>query len=66
MIRGSLVCIATLSLTCLATVVLGAGDNLAESKRHPELVPFCPPLGNLDLFPRWPFACCSRSDEPTG
>jgi len=66
MFRGRLVCVATLLLTCLATVVLDADDNVAESKRHPELVPFCPPLGNLDLFPRWPFACCSRSDEPTG
>jgi TIGR03009 family protein len=63
MICGSPVCVASLFLTCLATVILGADDDLA--KRHPELVPFCPPLGNLDLYPHWPFAYCSRSDEST-
>ena len=66
MSRGGLVCVGTLLLTCLATIVLGADDELAESKRHPELVPFFPPLGNLDRFPPWPFGCCSQSHEPTG
>jgi len=66
MSRGGLVCVGILLLTCLATVVLGADDDLAESKRHPELVPFFPPLGNLEPFLRWPFSWCSRSHEPTG
>ena len=66
MIRNGRVGVGILLLTCLATVVLGADDDLAVSKRHPELVPFFPPLGNLDLFPRWPFGCCSQSHEPTG
>jgi TIGR03009 family protein len=66
MIRGRLACVAILSLTCLAAVTLSADADPAESKRHPELVPFFPPLGNLDLFPRWALACRSRPNEPTG
>jgi TIGR03009 family protein len=64
MLRVGLVCVATLILTCPAAATSGADDNQAESNRHPELVPFFAPLGNLDL--PWPFANFSRPGEPTG
>ena len=64
MIRGVFLCVGVLVVTCSAAVRWGADDNPAESKRHPELVPFFPPLGNLDLCLRWPFAGLIRPDEP--
>ena len=66
MIRGGLVCVGILVVTCLATVRSGADDNPAESKRHPELVPFFPPLGNLDrVFVGHSSASVARTNPQT-
>jgi TIGR03009 family protein len=73
MIRGGLVGVAILIMTCSVAATPGADDCPAESKRPPQLVPFPPPVGNLyfgfldlSLWTGWPFCGSSRPDEPTG
>ena len=50
MIRGGLVGVAILIMTCLVAATPGADDCPAESKRPPQLVPFPPPVGNLHFW----------------